>query len=89
MLLLWVVLAVAGIGGMQWGASRASAALDGATVGDVPLYLANLAFLGFVLVTYTALKHARRGEELGPGRVALFAGGYAAYLAAVAYLLAG
>jgi hypothetical protein len=41
-----------------------------------------------VLVAYIALNHARRGEELGPGRVALFVGGYAVYLAAAAFLLA-
>lgn len=28
LLLLWVVLVVAGIGGMQWGASRATTVLD-------------------------------------------------------------
>ncbi len=63
-------------------------ALAGAAVGDAALYLANLAFLASVLLAYIALNHVRRGEELGAGRVALFAGGYAAYLAVVAYLLA-
>jgi hypothetical protein len=28
LLLLWLILVLAGIGAMQWGASRASAALD-------------------------------------------------------------
>jgi cation:H+ antiporter len=64
-------------------------ALAGATVGDVPLYLANLAFLGLVLVAYVALNHLRWGQELGLARVSIFVGGYAVYLAAVAYLLAG
>ncbi|MBL6081104.1 hypothetical protein JMJ56_24165 [Belnapia sp. T18] len=66
-------------------------ALAGATVGDVPLYLANLAnlaFLGFVLVSYIALNHLRWGQELSLGRVSIFVGGYAVYLVAVAYLLA-
>jgi cation:H+ antiporter len=63
-------------------------ALAGAAVGDVPLYLANLAFLGFVLVAYIALNHFRWGQELGLARVSIFVGGYAVYLAAVAYLLA-
>jgi cation:H+ antiporter len=62
-------------------------ALAGAAVGDVPLYLANLAFLGFVLVAYVALNHFRWGQELGLARVSIFVGGYAVDLAAVAYLL--
>ena len=64
-------------------------ALAGAKVGDVPLYLANLAFLGFVLVSYIALNHFRWGQELDLGRVSIFVGGYGIYLAVVAYLLAG
>ena len=63
-------------------------ALAGAAVGDVALYLANLAFLASVLLAYIALDRGRAGQPLGPGRVALFGGGYAAYLAVVAYLLA-
>jgi cation:H+ antiporter len=63
-------------------------ALAGAKVGDVPVYLANLAFLCFVLVTYIALNHLRWGQELALARVRIFVGGYAVYLAGVAYLLA-
>ena len=63
-------------------------ALIGAAVGDVAVYVANLAFLVFVLVAYIALNRSGRGQELGLGRVALYVGGYAVYLAAVAYLLA-
>jgi cation:H+ antiporter len=63
-------------------------ALVGAAVGDVALYLANLAFLAFALLTYILLNHVRRGEEISAARVVLFVGGYAAYLAAVADLLA-
>ena len=63
-------------------------ALAGAAVGDAALYLANLAYLAFALLAYIALNHVRRGQELGLARVTLFAGGYAVYLAGVAYLLA-
>ncbi len=63
-------------------------ALVGAAVGDVALYLANLAYLVFTLLAYIALNHARRGQALGAGRVTVFVGGYAVYLAAVAWLLA-
>jgi cation:H+ antiporter len=62
-------------------------ALAGAAVGDTALYLANLAYLAFALLAYIALNHVRRGQELGLARVSLFAGGYAVYLAAVAWLL--
>jgi cation:H+ antiporter len=62
--------------------------LVGAPVGDTALYLANLAYLVFALLAYIALNHARRGQALGPGRVTVFVGGYAVYLAAVAWLLA-
>jgi hypothetical protein len=41
-----------------------------------------------VLVAYIALNHFRWGQELGLARVSIFVGGYAVYLAAVAYLLA-
>lgn len=60
----------------------------GASVGDAALYLVNLAFLVFVLLAYIALNQARRGEELGFGRVALFVGGYALYLVVAGFLLA-
>lgn len=36
----------------------------------------------FVLLAYITLNHFRRGQELGLGRVSLFVGGYAVYLAA-------
>jgi cation:H+ antiporter len=62
-------------------------ALVGAAVGDPALYLVNLIFLVFVLLAYIALNHFRRGQELGVGRVSLFVGAYAVYLAAVVYLL--
>jgi cation:H+ antiporter len=64
-------------------------ALAGAAVGEVSLYVVNLAFLVTVLLAYIGLNHFRRGQELGLGRVGLFVGGYAIYLAIVAYLLAG
>lgn len=63
-------------------------ALVGTTVGNVPLYLVNLAFLAFVLLAYIGLNHVRWGQELGFARVSFFVGGYAAYLVAVAWLLA-
>lgn len=63
-------------------------ALVGTEIGDAALYLVNLAFLVFVLLAYLALNHLRRGQEIGPGRVSLFVGGYAVYLAVTAYLLA-
>jgi cation:H+ antiporter len=62
--------------------------LLGAAVGDRGLYMANLTFLIVVLATYIALNHFRRGQELGAGKVAIFAGGYVVYLAIVIYLLA-
>jgi cation:H+ antiporter len=63
-------------------------ALAGATIGDAALYVTNLAYLAFALLAYIALNHVRWGQELGFARVALFAGGYLAYLGTVAYLLA-
>lgn len=63
-------------------------ALVGAVVGNAAIYLVNLACLAFALLAYIALNHARRGQELGPGRVALFVGGYLVYLAATVWLLA-
>ncbi|HYZ33674.1 MAG TPA: hypothetical protein VE684_15495, partial [Crenalkalicoccus sp.] len=63
-------------------------ALVGSEVGDRAIYQANLAFLILVLVVYLVLNHFRRGQELGGGRVAAFAGGYAAYLVAIVVLLA-
>lgn len=62
-------------------------ALVGAAVGDPALYLVNIIFLVFVLLAYITLNHFRRGQELGAGRVSLFVGAYAVYLAAVVYLL--
>lgn len=63
-------------------------ALAGAALGNVALYLANLAYLGFALLSYVALNHFRRGQELGLARVSIFVGGYVAYLGAVVVLLA-
>ena len=63
-------------------------ALAGTMVGDVPLYLANLAFLGFALVSYIGLNHFRWGQELSLTRISIFVGGYVVYLVTVACLLA-
>jgi cation:H+ antiporter len=63
-------------------------ALVGTPIGDLGLYLANLAFLLFVLMAYIAFNHFRRGQELDLPRVSLFVGGYVVYLVAVAWLLA-
>jgi cation:H+ antiporter len=62
-------------------------ALVGAAVGDPTLYGVNVSFLVLVLLAYIGLNHFRRGQELSLGRVALFVGGYAVYLAVVVYLL--
>jgi cation:H+ antiporter len=62
-------------------------ALVGAAIGNVAIYVANLAFLAAVLVVYLVLNHRSRGQELGLGRVSLFGGGYAIYVAATVLLL--
>ena len=63
-------------------------ALVGAATGDVAIYVVNLAFLGLVLATYAVLNHRHRGQELGPGFVALFGGAYVTYAVIMAYVLA-
>jgi cation:H+ antiporter len=63
-------------------------ALVGAAVGNVPIYLINLGFLIVVLGLYALLNHRRRGQELGPGLVALFGGLYVGYAVLMAYVLA-
>jgi len=65
-----------------------SPALAGAAVGDAALYLTNLAYLVFALLTYITFNHFRWGQELDFARVSLFVGGYIVYLGVVAYLLA-
>jgi cation:H+ antiporter len=63
-------------------------ALVGAAVGEVGIYLANLGFLALALLAWMALSSPRRPQEIGAGRVAVFAGGYLLYLLLVARLLA-
>jgi hypothetical protein len=62
-------------------------ALVGTQVGDMPIYLINLAFLASVLVTYIVLNRRREGQELGFGRVMFFGGGYGVYLLAMGVVL--
>lgn len=62
-------------------------ALVRTAVGDLSVYLINLVFLAGVLATYIALNRRGRGQELGPRRVFFFTAGYAAYLAAIVYVL--
>jgi cation:H+ antiporter len=62
-------------------------ALAGAAVGNVGLYMINLAFLAGTLVTYIALNSRKRGQELGLGPVCLFLAGYGVYLAGTILLL--
>lgn len=62
-------------------------ALAGTGVGSLPLYLVNLAYLVFALAAWIGLNHLRRGQVLGPARVAVFLGGYTAYAAAIAWVL--
>jgi cation:H+ antiporter len=64
-------------------------ALAGAAVGNVGLYMINLAFLAGTLVTYIALNSRKRGQELGLGPVCLFGAGYGVYLAGTILLLRG
>lgn len=64
-------------------------ALKGASIGDRPLYVLNLSFLGAVLLAYILMNHSRFGERLNLARVGVFAAGYAGYLAMTAALLAG
>lgn len=64
-------------------------ALVGSAVGDASLYAANLGYLAFALVAYVLLSHARHGQPLSGGRVAVFVGGYAFYLGIVVLILAG
>ncbi len=63
-------------------------ALAGASVGDVPLYPANLGYLVFALSAWIALNHLRWGQALRLPRLALFLGGYLVYAAAVVWILA-
>ncbi len=63
-------------------------ALVGAAIGDVAIYVVNLAFLGLVLATDAVLNPRQHGQELGPGFVALFGGAYVAYALVMAYVLA-
>jgi cation:H+ antiporter len=62
-------------------------AIAGAGVGNVALYVLNLALLVFVLLAYLALNRRAEGGRLEGARVALFLGAYALYLAATAWLL--
>lgn len=63
-------------------------ALIRAAVGDRGIYVANLAFLVFVLAAYMALNHFRRGKQPSAARVSVFVSGHVAQLAAVMVLLA-
>lgn len=63
-------------------------ALIGAAVGDRSLFVLNLGFLAFVLVTYIAMNNPRFGERLGPVRTGVFVLGYLVYLGLTLWLLA-
>jgi cation:H+ antiporter len=62
-------------------------ALVGAAVGDRPLYVLNLFFLAAVLLAWMLTGGPRGADVLHGRRVALFAAGYLAYLAAAVWLL--
>lgn len=62
-------------------------AIVGAAVGNVTIYVINLAFIGVVLAAYIAFNHRGWGQELGPGRVSFYGAGYGAYLLATVFVL--
>ena len=62
-------------------------AIVGAAVGNVTIYVLNLAFIGVVLGAYMIFNHRGRGQELGLGRVSFYGAGYGAYLLATIFVL--
>ena len=62
-------------------------AIVGAAVGNVTIYVLNLAFIGVVLGAYMIFNHRGRGQELGLGRVSFYGAGYGAYLLATVFVL--
>ena len=64
-------------------------AIVGAAVGNVTIYVLNLAFIGVVLLAYIAFNRRGRGQELGLGRVSFYGAGYGAYLVATVLVLSG
>ncbi|HEY8567508.1 MAG TPA: hypothetical protein VIL65_18595 [Beijerinckiaceae bacterium] len=62
-------------------------ALVGAAVGNVAIYGLNLASLVATLGLYLLFNHRFQGQDLGPGRVAVYVGAYGVYLAATVAVL--
>lgn len=62
-------------------------AFVGASVGNYPVYVVNVAFLIVVLGLYAILNHRRRGQELSGGFVVVFVGLYGGYVALMMSLL--
>jgi cation:H+ antiporter len=62
-------------------------AIVGAVVGNVTIYILNLAFIGVVLLAYIAFNRRGRGQELGLGRVSFYGAGYGTYLVATVLVL--
>lgn len=81
------IAAVMGDGIVSLTVALLPLALVGSAVGNVAIYGLNLGFLIATLAVYAFRNHRRRGQEMGPGFVALLTLGYLAYLVATVVIL--